>query len=239
MPVADSNKSRRSVVLLLVDFKLKRRLPAAHGRQALRMGARGCRPRNPSHGPELEIPRDSPIQVPDFAGKRGRNPRFPVGRRERASGPRGRREGDFGLWAKVRFPQPSRGFSGKLTCSELQVSLPDSGGASWPRQTPKWAPHSHVKFPLIPDLAGKLGGSLRFPIEPIELELEGPIMMIRPGAAMGVPGAAGGGFCPGSASASCGDMRRRGQRNPGPGRGTVVSGRDLACRRVQTTTCST
>jgi hypothetical protein len=165
---------------------LKRRRPAAHGRQAPRMGARGSRPRNPSHGPK--IPRGSPIQDPDFAGKWGRNPRFPVGR-ERASGPRGRRAGDFGLcqWAKVRFPQPS-----------LQVSLPDSGGASW--QTPKWAPHSH--FPLIPDLAGKLGGSLRFPIEPTRIELEGPIM-IRPGlgAAMGVPGAAGGGFCPGSESA--------------------------------------
>jgi hypothetical protein len=73
-----------------------------------------------------EIPRDSPIQVPDFAGKWGPNPRFPVGRRERASGPRGRwaGPGDFGLWAKVRFPQLSRGpgFSAKLTCSELHVT---------------------------------------------------------------------------------------------------------------------
>jgi hypothetical protein len=51
-------------------------------------------------------------------------------------------------------------------------------------------------------------------------------------------GTCGDNATPGRAVAQSGDMR--GQRNPGPGRGAVASGRDLrvACRRVQTTTCS-
>ena len=71
-----------------------------------------------------EIPRDSPIQVPDFAGKWGPNPRFPVGR----AGGNGHR--GLGGGGPAREISASGRKSGFRNSHEARGSLPSSLAAS-------------------------------------------------------------------------------------------------------------